>query len=205
VNHPVSIPSLVFADNHGAIIDYPPLNMAGMSNGHFITPDPADLIPLPQGSELFVLPGRLPVACDPDTSEPLLVEDNPFSPGEPVQAVAAFMAPAHTSIYTSAFQTTGGAPTLPLFAYTAVGWSEGRFWVTAFRSDPDKRQDSDQYSQSIVEDRTRRKLKKFAGNRLIQRCQCVVEMTEYDFSQWHGLVRPFACPQLNLMRSFRQR
>ena len=168
MNHPVSIPSLVFADNHGAIIDYPPLNMAGMSNGHFITPDPADLIPLPQGSELFVLPGRLPVACDPDTSEPLLIEDNPFSPGEPVQAVPAFMAPAHTPIYTSAFQTTGGAPTLPLFAYTAVGWSEGRFWVTAFRSDPDKRQDSDQYSQNVVEDRTRRKLKRFAGNRLIQ-------------------------------------
>ena len=142
--------------------------MAGMSNGHFCKPTPADLIPLPQGSELFVLPGRRPVACDPDTSEPLLIEDNPFSPGEPVQAVAAFMAPAHTSIYTSAFQTTGGAPTLPLFAYTAVGWSEGRFWVTAFRSDPDKRQDSDQYSQSVVEDRTRRKLKKFAGNRLIQ-------------------------------------
>lgn len=142
--------------------------MAGMSNGHFCKPAPADLIPLPQGSELFVLPGRLPVACDPDTSEPLLIEDNPFSPGEPVQAVAAFMAPAHTSIYTSAFQTAGGAPTLPLFAYTAVGWSEGRFWVTAFRSDPDKRQDSDQYSQSVVEDRTRRKLKKFAGNRLIQ-------------------------------------
>lgn len=166
--HPDSIPSLVFADHHGAIIDYPPLKMAGMSNGHFCTPDPADLIPLPQGSELFVLPGRLPVACDPDTSEPLLIEDNPFNPGEPVQAVAAFMAPAHTSIYTSAFQTTGGAPTLPLFAYTAVGWSEGRFWVTAFRSDPDKRQDSDQYAQSVVEDRTRRKLKKFAGNRLIQ-------------------------------------
>ncbi|KAB2890649.1 MAG: radical SAM protein [Desulfobulbaceae bacterium] len=142
--------------------------MAGMSNGHFHPPDPADLIPLPQGSELFVLPGRLPVACDPDTSEPLLIEDNPFSPGEPVQAVAAFMAPAHTSIYTSAFQTTGGAPTLPLFAYTAVGWGDGRFWVAAFRSDPDKRQDSDQYSQSVVEDRTRRKLKKFAGNRLIQ-------------------------------------
>jgi pyruvate-formate lyase-activating enzyme len=142
--------------------------MAGMSNGHFFTPDPADLIPLPQGSELFVLPGRLPVAIDPDTSEPLLIEDNPFSPGEPVQAVAAFMAPAHTSIYTSAFQTTGGAPTLPLFAYTAVGWCEDRFWVTAFRSDPDKRQDNDQYSQSVVEDRTRRKLKKFAGNRLVQ-------------------------------------
>jgi hypothetical protein len=77
--------------------------MAGMSNGRFSMPSTADLIPLPKGSELFVLPGRLPVACDPDTAEPLLIEDNPFQPGEPVQAVAAFMAPAHTSILTAAY------------------------------------------------------------------------------------------------------
>ena len=66
------------------------------------------------------------------------LEDNPFQPGEPVQAVAAFMAPAHTSIFTSAYQARTNAPVLPLFAYTAVGWSRDRFWVAAFRSDPDK-------------------------------------------------------------------
>jgi len=142
--------------------------MAGMSNGHFFTPTPADLIPLPKGSELFILPGRLPVASDPETSEPLLLEDNPYSQGQPVQAVAAFIAPAHTSIYSSAFQTAADAPVLPLFAYTAVGWSKGRFWVTAFRSDPDKRQDSDQFSSATVESKTRRKLKKYPDNRLIQ-------------------------------------
>ena len=165
---PDSIPSLVFADSQGSIIDYPPLQMAGMSNGHFVTPERTDLIPLPNGSELFVLPGRLPVAFDPETSEPLLLEDNPFEPGASIQAVAAFMAPAHTSILTAAFQTADNAPTLPLFAYTAVGWSKGRFWVAAFRSDPDKRQDSDQFTQSSVDTRTRRKLKQHPDNRLIQ-------------------------------------
>jgi len=110
--------------------------MAGMSNGHFVTPERTDLIPLPKGSELFVLPGRLPVAFDPETSEPLLLEDNPFEPGAPIQAVAAFMAPAHTSILTAAFQTADSAPTLPLFAYTAVGWSKGRFWVAASAAIP---------------------------------------------------------------------
>jgi pyruvate-formate lyase-activating enzyme len=142
--------------------------MAGMSNGRFSMPSSADLIPLPKGSELFVLPGRLPVACDPDTAEPLLVEDNPFKPGEPIQAVAAFMAPAHTSIFTSAYQSTDNAPLLPLFAYTAVGWSRDRFWVAAFRSDLDKRQDSDQYKQATVERKTTRQLQKHLDNRLIQ-------------------------------------
>jgi hypothetical protein len=142
--------------------------MAGMSNGQYSMPSTADLIPLPKGSELFVLPERMPIGCDPVTAEPLLVEDNPFTPGESIQAVAAFMAPAHTSILTSAYRSTDTAPLLPLFAYTAVGWSNGRFWVAAFRSDPDKRQDSDQYKQSSVEQKTKRQLKKHLDNRLIQ-------------------------------------
>ncbi len=168
MNHPSSLPSLVFADKNGAIVDYPPLNMAGMSNGHFFRPAVADLIPLPVGSDLFVLPGRLPVGCDPESGEPLLVEESPFNPGEPVQAVAAFMAPAHTAIFTSAFQSMENPPLLPLFAYTAVGWHQDRFWVAAFRSDPDKRQDSDQYKQAVVEQKTRNMLKQHRGNRLIQ-------------------------------------
>lgn len=142
--------------------------MAGMSNGQYLMPETTDIIPLPKGSELFVMPGRLPIGCDPETAEPLLVEDNPFTPGEPIQAVAAFMAPAHTSILTGAYKSTDTSPLLPLFAYTAVGWSNGRFWVAAFRSDPDRRQDSDQYKQANVERKTRKQLKKYPGNRLIQ-------------------------------------
>jgi pyruvate-formate lyase-activating enzyme len=168
VTHPSSLPSLVFADKNGTIVDYPPLNMAGMSNGRILLPAITDLIPLPPGSELFVLPGRLPVGCDPENGEPLLVNESPFNPGDTVQAVAAFMAPAHTTILTSAFQSTEQAPLLPLFAYTAVGWHDGRFWVAAFRSDPDKRQDSDQYRQSAVEQKTRKMLKQHRNNRLIQ-------------------------------------
>ncbi len=168
MNHPSSLPSLVFADKNGTIVDYPPLHMAGMSNGRFLRPAVTDLIPLPVGSDLFVLPARLPVGCDPESGEPLLVEESPFNPGEPVQAVAAFMAPAHTAILTSAFQSTEDPPLLPLFAYTAVGWHQDRFWVAAFRSDSDKRQDSDQYKQAVVEQKTRKMLKQHGENRLIQ-------------------------------------
>jgi len=78
------------------------------------------------------------------------------------------MAPAHTAIFSSSYQTQPGAPTLPLFAYTAVGWYQDRFWVTGFRSDIDKRQDADQYRQTDVTKRTKKKLQQFKDNRLIQ-------------------------------------
>ncbi len=169
MNHPEELPSLLFADKGGEILDFPSLTMAGMSNRTFFQPKLTDLIPLPEGSELFTLPGRLPVGCDPITGEPLLVETNPYKEDEQVQAVAAFMAPAHTTILNSAYMTHGtDAPTLPLFAYTAVGWYQNRFWVAGFRSDTDIRQDASQFNQEKIERETLKKLRRFRDNRLVQ-------------------------------------
>ena len=168
MGHPESIPSLLIADSKGKIIEFPELEMAGMSNGVFSRPTFEDLIPLPPGSELFALPGRLPVGWDRETDEPVLLAEDPFGKGEQFQAVAAFMAPAHTSILTSGYQSQQNAPSLPLFAYTAVGWHQDRFWVAGFRSDDDKRQDADQYRQQFVEKCTRKILKAHKDNRLIQ-------------------------------------
>ena len=166
--HPAGQPSLVYADAQGNITDFPDLHAAGMSGGNFQLPSRTDFIPLPEGSELFVLPGRLPIGCDRNSGEALLLEDNPFNPGQPIQAVAAFMSPAHTAVLNSAYQTTANAPRLPLFAYTAVGWYKNRFWTTAFRSDSDIRQDASQFNQEVINSRTAKKLKAHKDNRLIQ-------------------------------------
>lgn len=168
MEHPNNFPALLIADGDGNIREFTELDVVGMSNGNFIRPALEDWIPMPEGSDLFALPGRLPVGWDPGSEEPVLLTENPYDHGKPVQAVAAFMAPAHTAIFTSSYQTQPGAPTLPLFAYTAVGWYQERFWVTGFRSDNDKRQDADQYRQSDVQKQTKKKLKLFKDNRLIQ-------------------------------------
>jgi len=168
MEHPDSHPALLIANQDGTILDFPELKMSGMSNGEYLQPALEDLIPLPEGSELFALPGRLPIGWDPTTNEPVLVNENPYKTDESVQAVAAFMAPAHTAILTSSYQEQTDAPLLPLFAYTAVGWHKDRFWVTGFRSDNDIRQDANQYDSSSVERQTRKKLKQYKHNRLIQ-------------------------------------
>ena len=59
-------------------------------------------------------------------------------------------------------------PPLPLFAYTAVGWLDGKFWVAAFRSDADPRQDAKNFRQSRIAKKTEKKLAEFPANRLIQ-------------------------------------
>ena len=190
---PTTTPSLVFADGQGNISDFGPLAMAGMSNGQFFLPQREDLIPLPEGSELFLLPDRLPVGMDPQSGEPLLLEDNPYQKNSGIQAVAAFMAPAHTAIYTSAFtKKNQNAQVLPLFAYTAVGWMDDQFWVAAFRSDDDQRQDSLQFNQRIIDQNTRRKLAEFRDNRLIQhlgKCcltYCCPAARNYFLGRWEA-------------------
>lgn len=162
-------PHLVFADRAGKILDYGGLALAGAAGGAFFIPEPDDLIPLPEGSELFALPGRLPVGVEAGGDFAALAE-NPYAPGEPVQAVAAFMAPAHTALFSAAFvkEDAEKAPLLPLFAYTAVGWAEGRFWVAAVRSDADIRQDLCQFDFGLLERNTRKRLKELAHNRLAQ-------------------------------------
>lgn len=130
------MPALVFANERGEIQDFPGLEMAGRCGREFVRPALEDLIALPEGSDLFVMPERYPVGYDAEADEFFRVEDNPDRHGEKVHAVAAFMAPAHTATLLAAFDLEKpDAVTLPLFAYSAVGWHKGRFWVCGFRSD----------------------------------------------------------------------
>ena len=167
--HPTRMPHLLYANSKGDILDLPDLDMAGRAGRWFFKPELTDIIPLPENSDIFVLPNRMPIGFDPQTNDPVLVQENPGNPHEGIQAVAAFMAPAHTAIYSAAYEKDQtDPPALPLFAYTAVGWLDGQFWVCGFRSDPDQRQEFDKIPQETIRKKTNNGLKKFKKNRLIQ-------------------------------------
>ncbi|HSH12970.1 MAG TPA: radical SAM protein, partial [Desulfurivibrionaceae bacterium] len=163
------LPSLLYANEKGEICDLPELGMVGRSGRDFQVPDLSCLIPLPAGSELFLLDERMPVGFDSPGGEFLKVEEDPEQPGRQVRAVAAFMAPAHTAIHLAAFEKSA-APVkpLPLFAYTAVGWYKDQFWVSGFRSDADPRQEPGRFAAAKIRKATNRRLKEFPANRLIQ-------------------------------------
>ena len=159
---------LVYADESGQLYDHPYLEMAGSSGGSWTRVEDDLLIPLPPGSELFLLPRRLPVGYDRKKGQFVRLEEGPYTSQSKVQAVAAFMAPAHTQILTAAYHSEQNAPVLPLFSYTALGWQEGRFVVAGVRVDPLVRQDIDQFDLARLERRTKRTLELHGYNRLIQ-------------------------------------
>jgi pyruvate-formate lyase-activating enzyme len=107
------------------------------------------------------LPGRRPYGLNVETGEMDIRED--------VQAVASLNAPAYTQLYMAAFGTEEeGAPTLPLFCYTTVGWLDDKFYTTAVRVDPDVRQDLENFDQEYIVKKTDERLALHPGNRLIE-------------------------------------
>ncbi len=113
------------------------------------------------------MPGRRPVGYDSRRRRFVTAGDDPGLDAS-AQAVAAFMAPAHTMTFLAAYQTLPDAPVLPLFAYTAVGWRAGRFWVAGWRSDPDDRQDLGNFDCSLIERGVKARLAGAPKNRLLQ-------------------------------------
>jgi hypothetical protein len=99
---------LVYADDSGQIYDHPYLEMAGSSGGSWQRVDDTFLVPLPPGSELFLLLDRVPVGYDRDNQRFAKLGESSLDPGQAVKAVAAFMAPARQFYHCSVTPPWGG-------------------------------------------------------------------------------------------------
>lgn len=152
-------PHLLVADADGNIYDHPELLMVCRKGREFSLPRPDELIPLPEESELFLLPGRRAVGLDPESGE---VEE------QEELAVAAFAAPAFTLTAHPAYMSQADAPVLPLFAYGAVGFANDRFYICAKRVDPDPRQQFRNVPRAHLLKKAEQLMKRFPENRLIQ-------------------------------------
>ena len=152
-------PHLLVADADGNIYDHPDLFMVCRRGRDIALPRPEELIPLPEESELFLLPGRRALGFDPETGE--LEEQEEM-------AVAAFAAPAFTLNAHPAYVTGKDAPVLPLFAYGAVGFANNRFYVCAKKVDADPRQEFRNVPRAHLLKKANALMQRFPENRLIQ-------------------------------------
>lgn len=166
----MAIPRMIFANPAGEILDHPDLAMCGMDG---VSPRPVreeELIPLPEGSDVFTLPARTPLGLDEDTGEVVAFDTHD---GYAPLGVGAFMAPAHTQSLRPAYATHEGAPVLPTYAYTSMGYRDGQFWVAGLRVDPDPRQDPWRFDRAEIALEVERFLKISPDNQVmgqIQRC-----------------------------------
>jgi pyruvate-formate lyase-activating enzyme len=153
-------PYILYSDGKGTIFEDTSLYATGRSGWDAVPVPEEEWIELPDGGQLYELPGRRGIGIDVKSGEMRLCEKG--------WAVAAFIPPAHTGFYLAAYETAPDAPTLPLFCYTAAGWSDGKFFVPAMRIEPDIRQDCEGYDQKKVEIGVKQFLNAYPHNRLVK-------------------------------------
>jgi len=153
-------PYLLYSDGQGNIFEDTSLYAIGRSGWDAMPLAEEDWIPLPDGGSLYELPGRKGIGVDVVSGELRLCELG--------WAVAAFIPPAHTGLYMAAYETAEDAPTLPLFCYTAVGWHNDVFYVTAIRIEQDIRQECSGFDANKVKEGVGHLISAYPHNRLVQ-------------------------------------
>lgn len=153
------LPRLVYADEQGQIYDHPFLRMLCRKGREILPPRPDECIPLPPGSDLFLLPNRQAVGLDPDTGSVVQTDG---------LAVAAFVCPGYTLSGLTAYCSSESACPLPLFAYGAVGYAHGQFYLCAQQVDEDQRQVFSHISPKRIQRGAQNLLQAYASNRLVR-------------------------------------
>jgi pyruvate-formate lyase-activating enzyme len=153
-------PYLLYSDGKGNIFEDTSLYATGRSGWDAFEVPADDWIELPTGGSLYELPGRKGIGIDVKTGEMRLCEKG--------WAVAAFIPPAHTGLFLAAYESEPGAPTLPLFCYTAAGWFNDKFYVPAVRIEKDIRQEAAGYDTNVIQEGVKNIISAYPNNRLLK-------------------------------------
>ena len=179
-------PYILYSDGGGNIFEDTSLYVTGRSGWDAVTVGETEWIELPNGGQLYELPGRRGIGIDVKSGEMRLCEKG--------WAVAAFIPPAYTGFYLAAYETLKDAPTLPLFCYTAVGWLKEKFFVPAVRIEKDIRQDCGGYDQRKVELGVKKLTDVYPHNRLVKHLAGNCALTYHCPAARNYFLRRWECP-----------
>ena len=162
--------NLVYADKSGRVFDDPGYGAVLRTGNLLLTPEEGDLVPMPEGSTLAVLPGRSPAAADAHGN--IVQYDR-----KEAQAMAALLPQGWLRTYLPAYRRT--KESLPLFGYAAVAWRDGRLWVAALSaasSEDLRRWDPALFNTEELPGLIAARRAEFPGNRVIEQLsKCSLE------------------------------
>ena len=159
---PPSRPMMAFCDGDGQLYEHDELEMLGWDGECWRPLELDELIPVPEGSDVFMLPGRRPAGFDRAADEVVVVE------GAGVHAASVFLAPAYLRTVLPAYESLVDAPALPLYAYSAVGFLDGELVAPGLRVDEDIRQDPYRFDLDAIEAGVQELVAADPDNRLVE-------------------------------------
>lgn len=178
---------LLYADEQGQMFDYP-MGAVGRAGDCLVEILDGDVIPLPPGASLVLLPGSTPVGMDKNGSFKLL-EQTPA--GSPARAVGALLPQGYTRTLLPGYRRRETRP-LPLLGYTAAVWRDGGVYVAAVRTDNPDPWDPGHYNLADLDRLVADCLASAPRNRLLKHlAHCALDYSCYTaqnifYTRWEG-------------------
>lgn len=140
------IPRMLYADGKGRVYDHPRYRMVGFSQDKPVPLEGKDLIKMPAFSKLFFIPDCPPVGLDPLTGEcKIVTEVEVGGIRTKCHGVAAFLEAGLVRTHLPAVDYGSKSYTLPMWAYTAVGFKDGAYRAAGFRVEYNRKWDPRHY------------------------------------------------------------
>jgi molybdenum cofactor biosynthesis enzyme MoaA len=167
------------ADEQGEVFEHPNLLLAGMNGTEVVRPRADEMIPMPEGSRLFTIPGTPPLGFDRRNGRQMTSDRLPRAlGGGRIQAVSAFLTPGYTRTLLPAADYQQKKQTLPLWSYTAVGWcvEEECFYVAAVQVDRNTQWQPEHFDDRKLDPLVRQMLQEYPDNRLFEQlARCALD------------------------------
>jgi molybdenum cofactor biosynthesis enzyme MoaA len=159
-------PYLLYATPSGEIREDPRLQALAFGD-HLLTMD--DLIPLPNGVTLSMMPERLAVGRKRNGEQQVLPQSRGW-------AVAALLPIGYTRTLLPAYEKVPDTEPLPFFGYSAVAGLNGRMYVAALKTDDPRKWHPRAFNRPKLERLVREKQAAYPQNRIItQHAHCALD------------------------------
>ncbi len=160
----MSNPYLIYCTTAGEIREEPRLKPLAFGN-YVLTA--ADLIPLPDGVTLSMMPDRLAVGEKP-TGQRQIIERG--------WAAAALLPIGYTRTHLPDYEKVPGTEPLPFFGYSAVAGMHGRLYVAAIQTDDPRKWHPRAFQKRALARLVREKVAAHPNNRVIeQHAHCALD------------------------------
>jgi pyruvate-formate lyase-activating enzyme len=170
--------------------DHHSLRAVGRTGDRFVELTGDDMVKLPAGASLVLVPGGKPVGVT-SAGRFTMLKHSPWQAG-PVWAVGALLPQGFTRVLLPAYSRDGGDRPLPLFGYTAVAYRDGELYAAARVTDDPQRWDPAYYDTIELPDLVNKKLENCPDNRILrQLARCSLNYHCYTaqnifYGRWEG-------------------
>ncbi len=162
----MTIPSLVYVTPEGDIREEPRLQALAFNNSPV---EARDLIPLPDGATLSMMPDRLAVGRKRSGERQVLTQSRGW-------AAAALLPIGYTRTLLPAYEKVPDTEPLPFFGYSAVASMNGRLYVAAIATDEPRKWHPRAFNSRTLQKLVDEKCAAYPANRIIgQHAHCALD------------------------------